>query len=164
MAESDFNKLLSLDEVKAACNREGISPHNLSAEYKSAFLDTIDSSNKAYSKARHILASQCLVAYYLIFSSQAALNAGVAERLVDFGSAQPTENGEVEGKAPWGKTFTGLKVRAGNKTVYPTIPKSFLKYHSRYNEFVKWVLEYYRLDSPNTVFFELNAGRSKVPS
>ena len=67
----------------------------------------------------------------------------------------------MEGKAPWGKTFTGLKVRAGNKTVYPTIPKSFLKYHSRYNEFVKWVLDYYGLDAPNTVFFELNAGHAK---
>ena len=157
LVESGYDKLLTLDEAKAACKKAGLPNTVKSDSYKECFVDLILKSNLPYSKARHALASQCLVAYYLIFTSQAALNAGVAENLVEFESAEFTAEGEHEGKAPLGQTFTGTKVRAGNKTVYPTIPKAYLPYHNRYNEFVEWVLKHYQLTKPNTVFFELNA-------
>ena len=86
LAESLFDRLLTPEEARTLFKESGGKwGDNVRGNFhglKTAHL-RIEQSNQPYTNARYILATDCLAAYYLIFTSIAALNVSVADGLRD---------------------------------------------------------------------------------
>jgi|GEM_PF-5777582 len=98
--------------------------------------------------------------YYLAFIGIVGTNNGVtsALRLTDCEKSEP-----IIKNAPRGYSFTGLKVRAGNKTVHPTIGREFYQFHKKYEKLRQWGETEFSLDIKNPGFFRITGVGKSAP-
>lgn len=90
--------------------------------------------------------------YYLAFIGIVGTNNGVtsALRLSDCEKSVSANK-----SAPRGYSFTGLKVRAGNKTIYPTMGKEFYQFHKKYEKLRQWGETEFGLDIQKSGFYRI---------
>lgn len=91
--------------------------------------------------------------YYLAFIGIVGTNNGVTASL-RLNSCEKSES--FNSKALRGYSFTGLKVRAGNKTVYPTMGKEFYQFHKKYEKLRQWGEAEFDLDVQKLGFFRIS--------
>lgn len=91
--------------------------------------------------------------YYLAFIGIVGTNNGVTSAL-RLSSCEKSE--PFNSKAPRGYSFTGLKIRAGNKTIYPTMGKEFYQFHKKYEKLRQWGEVEFDLDVQRLGFFKIS--------
>ncbi|WP_147270578.1 hypothetical protein [Marinomonas foliarum] len=102
---------------------------------------------------RKSLYNSATYCYYLAFIGIVGTNNGVTSAL-RLSSCEKSE--PINCKAPRGYSFTGLKVRAGNKTVYPTMGKEFYQFHKKYEKLRQWGEIEFDLDVQRVGFFRIS--------
>lgn len=102
---------------------------------------------------RKAIYNYAMYCYYLAFIGFVGTNHGVNSRL-RLSSCEKSE--PINIKAPRGYSFTGLKIRAGNKTIYPTMGKEFYQFHKKYEKLRQWGEIEFELGIQRLGFFRIS--------
>ncbi|NOH19477.1 hypothetical protein [Vibrio cyclitrophicus] len=102
---------------------------------------------------RRSIFNYAMYCYYLAFIGIVGTNNAVTStlRLQNAEKSLPTNK-----HAPRGYVFTGLKIRAGNKTVYPTMGKEFYQFHKKYEELRQWGENEFSLKDNSLGFYRIS--------
>ncbi|MFA0061774.1 hypothetical protein AB4370_18445 [Vibrio cyclitrophicus] len=103
---------------------------------------------------RRSIFNYAMYSYYLAFIGVVGTNGSVTSSL-RLNKAEKVLS--INKRASRGYVFTGLKVRAGNKTVYPTMGKEFYHFHKKYEELRRWGETEFGLEG-NTLGFYFISG------
>ncbi|HHF3083343.1 hypothetical protein [Vibrio diabolicus] len=143
--------IIPREEIRARYNswKECVGVMSIYDKWRKRLDETNNSTSDLQRRSLFNYATYC---YYLAFIGIAGSNNSVTSRL-RFDQCEKYQF--IDEKSPKGYIFTGLKVRAGNKVIYPTIGRAFSKFHHKYEKLREWGENEFSLEKQNLGFYRI---------
>lgn len=149
---NDDGSIIPLEDILASYSNSH-EYHGIPTMYEK-WLKRLDRTNSFTTDQQRIfIFNHAVSCYYMAFIAMVGTNSGVTAKL---NLLECQKSSTKESTPPRGYTFTGLKVRAGNKIVYPTMGKEFYSFHIKFERIMSWAEKEFNIKNEGKGFFSID--------